>query len=369
MPELVELLAWCVEAQVGEQAGVHRGCRVLTRPSRHSGKPVTSSTAVTGHAGGGDRRRGRAGGDDLDPGVVQARGELVQPGLVVDADQGPPDRRRSAARVLTEMVTFLPVTVQPSRTSRPTDVDEQPPLDVLDAFVQGVLVVVVAHRHGDLGHDRPGVHAVVDEVDGGAGDLDAVGEGVAGPRARRGRPGSSAGWVLTHRRGNAERNAGRACLQEARPRRPQSGRGRHASAQRRVPAGAVGVVDRGRGSADPAAGARSSPGSSPVGADGHDRGRVSRRRWRRAGPAGGCRTRRRARRGGCGARRSSSAGPCPRRSAGRGCGPTAVRRHRDPGTLRTATRSAPRARPRPRTGAPGAGPASSSRRTGTRPGA
>ncbi len=25
-----------------------RGCRVLTRPSRHSGKPVSSSTGVTG---------------------------------------------------------------------------------------------------------------------------------------------------------------------------------------------------------------------------------------------------------------------------------------------------------------------------------
>ena len=68
------------------------GCSVLTRPSRHSGKPVSSSTRGDGHPGGRDPGRGTAGGDDLDAGRVQPGRQVLQPGLVVDADQRPPDR-------------------------------------------------------------------------------------------------------------------------------------------------------------------------------------------------------------------------------------------------------------------------------------
>ena len=48
---------------------------------------MTSSTAVTGTPSVADARRGRAGRDDLDAGLVQAAGELVEAGLVVDADE------------------------------------------------------------------------------------------------------------------------------------------------------------------------------------------------------------------------------------------------------------------------------------------
>ena len=36
------------QPQVGEQTGMDHGCKVLTRPSRHSGNPVTFSIGVTG---------------------------------------------------------------------------------------------------------------------------------------------------------------------------------------------------------------------------------------------------------------------------------------------------------------------------------
>jgi hypothetical protein len=55
-----------------------------------------------------------------------------------------------------------------------------PPLRLLDALGERVLVVVIAHRHADLGDDRPGVHSGIDEVQGRARDLHPVREGVAG---------------------------------------------------------------------------------------------------------------------------------------------------------------------------------------------
>ena len=58
----------------------------------------------------------------------------------------------------------------------------------LDALVERTLVVVVAHVDRALGEDRPGVDAVVDDVDGAARDLDSVGDGIAhrvGARERR----------------------------------------------------------------------------------------------------------------------------------------------------------------------------------------
>ena len=48
------------------------GCRVLTRPSSTSGKPVTCSTGVTGMPLVGNGFRGRPGGHDGDARVVQA---------------------------------------------------------------------------------------------------------------------------------------------------------------------------------------------------------------------------------------------------------------------------------------------------------
>ena len=69
--------------------------------------------------------------------------------------------------------------VQPSRTIRPTVLDELARSASLIRSVSVVLGVVVEHRHRDLRDDRPGVDAGVDEEQRGAGDLHAVGERVA----------------------------------------------------------------------------------------------------------------------------------------------------------------------------------------------
>src|ERR1700712_3643111 len=64
----------------------------------------------------------------------------------------------------------------------PHDLDEQRALDFLDALMKsGTFVFVVLSPDPDhaLRDDRTGVDAVVDEVDGAAGDLRAVRERVA----------------------------------------------------------------------------------------------------------------------------------------------------------------------------------------------
>ena len=49
---------------------------------------------------------------------------------------------------------------------------------MLDAGVEGGGVVVVVHRDGLLGDDGAGIDALIDEMDGAAGDFDAVVEGL-----------------------------------------------------------------------------------------------------------------------------------------------------------------------------------------------
>src|SRR5690606_5512120 len=61
------------------------------------------------------RRGGGSGRDYLHPGRVQSGRQLGESGLVVHTDQCPPDGTATHG-----IVTFLPVMVQPSRTSRPT---------------------------------------------------------------------------------------------------------------------------------------------------------------------------------------------------------------------------------------------------------
>ena len=57
-------------------------------------------------------------------------------------------------------------------------------------------------RHGFLGDDGAGVHAGVGPVHGAAGDLHAIGHGIA-DTVGTGKAGSSAGWVLRYLPPNA----------------------------------------------------------------------------------------------------------------------------------------------------------------------
>src|SRR5690348_5863869 len=61
----------------------------------------------------------------------------------------------------------------------PHDIDEQLSLDFLDALMKSAFVVLLPDLDHALSDDRTGVDAVVDEVDGAAGDPRAVGERVA----------------------------------------------------------------------------------------------------------------------------------------------------------------------------------------------
>lgn len=63
---------------------------------------------------------------------------------------------------------------------------------LLDAGVEGGGGIVVEDGDGGLSDDGPGVHAGVDEMDGAAGDFDAMGEGLF-PRADAGERGEERG--------------------------------------------------------------------------------------------------------------------------------------------------------------------------------
>ena len=170
----------------------------------------------------------------------------------------------------------------------------------LDALVQRLLVVVVGHRHGDLGDDRAGVDAGVDDEQRRTGDLDAVGERVPRRRACRGTTGSSAGWVLTMRPPNRARNA--APMSFMKPARTTRS-GSYAATvlgERGVPvvAGRGSPRPRRRTWGCPPRRARARPSmpsrSAPTADDPRAVRRVGARR--RAAPAGWCRRRRPARR-------------------------------------------------------------------------
>ena len=141
------------------------------------------------------------------------------------------------------MVTFRPVTVQPSRAIRPTTSTSIARSSTLMRSCSDVLVVAVEHGDRPLGDDRPGVDAGVDHEQGGAGDLDAVGQRVPRP--------VHAGERRQQRRVGVDEPAAEA-VEERRPDQPheagrhhQVGRQRrHPVGQRDVPGGPVGVLGR-----------------------------------------------------------------------------------------------------------------------------
>ena len=105
---LAELLAVRGLPHVGEQPGVHRRMEGLDPAVEALGKAGQVLHPGHRHARGTDRRRGAAGADDLDPGTGQCLRQPGQPGLVVDADQRPPDG------YLRQRPTFTFVNTRPS---------------------------------------------------------------------------------------------------------------------------------------------------------------------------------------------------------------------------------------------------------------
>ena len=305
------------------------GCSVLTRPPRISGKPVTSSTGVTGMPSVADARRGRAGRDDLDAGLVQPAGEFVQAGLVVDADQRAANG--DACHVVISWHSWRIVATYKRLLRR------------LDAGAQGVLVVVRLDRDDGLGDHRAGVDALVDPVHGDAGRRRRRPPARRRPRARPGNAGSSDGWVLI----DAEPVHDRRC-EDAH----EAGEDDEVGLVRRdrvgdgvVPGGAVGWSARATAKVStPRSRARSIAAQSRTSVPAATTSRRTTDRQRRRGPPAGCfRSPRRGRRGGpargnptrracpsvalpSDASRVGARPPCPaRRSTGRAL-PTATSR-------------------------------------------
>ena len=81
MPQLGELLAVRGLPQVGEQPGVHRRVQGLDPAVEALGEPGQLLDPGHRHARGGDRRRGAAGGHDLDPGRGSACASPASPVL------------------------------------------------------------------------------------------------------------------------------------------------------------------------------------------------------------------------------------------------------------------------------------------------
>ncbi|CAM5351684.1 hypothetical protein SFIMM107S_05882 [Streptomyces griseus] len=89
--QLGELLAVGVQAEVGEDAGVDAGVQRLDAAVQALGEAGELLDLGDRHSGGGDLPGGGAGGDELDARLVQTAGEVFEPRLVVDTDQGAAD--------------------------------------------------------------------------------------------------------------------------------------------------------------------------------------------------------------------------------------------------------------------------------------
>src|SRR5699024_1379914 len=211
-----------------------RGCRVLTRPSRHSGNSVTSSTAVTGTpasaiteavdpvetictpaacrawASSGRpvlskteiraRRTGMrsliqcsSGGGNDDGGAVRCSCRGTQAFGAGGEDRQAASRwcstwcashglrasvyrvRGSGRHVVGGSDMHAPALHPPAFTRQAAGVVHQlGPFGLLDPLGEGLLGVLIEHRDGALGDDRAGVHPLVDHEEGGAGDLHPV---------------------------------------------------------------------------------------------------------------------------------------------------------------------------------------------------
>ena len=164
MPSPASWASWDGSGGVRQQARVDPRVQRLDPPVQALGEPGQLLHPGDRHPRGHDPGGGAAGGDDLDAGRVQPGGEVLEPGLVVDADERPPDRDLSQLAD-----PHLPAADGPAFADHPAyRADEQRPLGHLDPLVQRRLVVIVLDRHAGLGHDRPLVDAVVHEEDGAA---------------------------------------------------------------------------------------------------------------------------------------------------------------------------------------------------------
>jgi hypothetical protein len=114
-------------AGVGEQPGVHPRVQCLDPALEAFGEAGEVLDPRDRQPERRDERGRPAGGDELDARLVKAADEVLEAALVEDRDEGPahrPDVLRGPGGADLDaahgMVTFLPLTVNPDRASRPT---------------------------------------------------------------------------------------------------------------------------------------------------------------------------------------------------------------------------------------------------------
>ena len=222
--ELVELGHVLGLAAVGEDARVHRRVQRLHPPVEALGEAGDLLDRRDRDAGVGDPARGRPGAHQLHAGRGEPGGELLDAGLVVDAQQGAADRRPVGHRGLS--------------LGRCGDdlrhrLHQELALHGLDPLVQPRLVVPGQDGDLPLGEHGTGVDPGVDDVHRRARDRHPGGQRVAdGVRAREGRQqgrvgvDQAAAERAEHRRADQLHEAGgddEVRLEGARARRPGRG--------------------------------------------------------------------------------------------------------------------------------------------------
>ena len=183
--ELLELGDVLGLAAVGQDPRVHGGVQRLHPAVQALGEAGDLLDRRDRDAGLGDPARGGAGAHQLDAGRGQPGGQLLDAGLVVDAQQRAADGGAVAHRAL-----FLVWSVGDELRHR---LHQELALHVLDPFVQARLVVPGQDGDLALGQHRTGVDAGVDHVHGRTGHRHARRPGRRGRRAPRGRPAAARG--------------------------------------------------------------------------------------------------------------------------------------------------------------------------------
>ena len=179
MPASTSWRRWSGEAPVGEQTAVDARVQRLDPAVEHLREPGHGRDVGDRQAPLAQGPRRAAGRHELEPEPDEARRErrggrsCPTRTAARGAEPARLRRPRSGSRR----------TRRPSTRERPGhelrhDPRQQLVLGGPDAFMQGGLVIARQDRHRHLGHDRPAVERVVDEVDRAAGDRDPVRERV-----------------------------------------------------------------------------------------------------------------------------------------------------------------------------------------------
>ena len=197
------------------------GCRVLTRPSSTSGKPVTSSTGVTGTPPAAMFLAVEPVETMSTPASCNPLAKSTSPVLSYTLINA----RRIGLSARSSYGCLSSAPVHSARCYRGQHVHQQLPFDNLDALVQRLFIIVSKHRYRLLRQDGPGIHSRVHQVHGGSGDPHTVSQRV-GYRMCTGERRQQRGMGVQDSAREPRKELRPEDLHEARPRRPDAVHGR-----------------------------------------------------------------------------------------------------------------------------------------------